>query len=60
MDDARSTPAPDDRLPTRPDRRRPYRKPALTEYGTVAKLTQIMASGSRSDGFGGLMYGTCL
>ena len=42
--------------PDRPIRdrkgRRPYKKPALIEYGPVAKLTQ-MGAGSVSDGMGG-------
>lgn len=39
--------------------RRPYRKPRLTEYGSIAKLTQ----GSRtrqSDGAGGGFRRACL
>jgi hypothetical protein len=43
---------------TAPDRRRPYRKPELTEYGPVANLTQFMVTGSKLDGSGMMM--TCL
>jgi len=61
MDDTRSTrPLPEDDSRTVPDRRRPYKAPTLTEYGSVAKLTQFMAAGSRADGGGNFMYGTCL
>jgi hypothetical protein len=60
MDDTRSTPVPDDHVRAVPDSRRPYKTPTLTEYGSVAKLTQNMAAGSRADGGGQRMYGTCL
>ena len=60
MDDTRSTPEPEDHARTAPDHRRPYKAPTLTEYGSVAKLTQNMAVGSRADGGGQFMYGTCL
>ena len=60
MDDTRSTPEPEDHAHTSPNRRRPYKTPTLTEYGSVAKLTQFMAAGSRADGGGNFMYGTCL
>ena len=60
MDETRSRPGSDDQVRTAPDRRRPYKTPILTEYGSVAKLTQNMAVGSRADGGGQFMYGTCL
>lgn len=46
----------------RPDRatgRRPYRKPKLTEYGSIAKLTQGTRT-RNSDGPGGGFRNTCL
>lgn len=51
---------PRDRRQERPERpeRRPYTMPTLVEYGPVAKLTQMMATGSIVDGGGGMM--TCL
>jgi hypothetical protein len=39
--------------------KKPYEKPVLTEYGTVAKLTRN-TSGSVSDGGGGGMMMVCL
>ena len=39
--------------------RRPYARPELIEYGTVAKLTQT-GSGSVNDIFGMMMAMTCL
>ena len=39
--------------------KKPYVKPALTEYGSVAKLTRA-GSGSRNDGGGGGMMRMCL
>ena len=60
MDDKRSPPEPEDHARPSPDRRRAYKTPTLTEYGSVAKLTQNMSAGSRADGGGMLMYGTCL
>jgi len=45
----------------RPPRRskKPYQKPVLTEYGSVAKLTRNTA-GSIGDGGGGGMMRVCL
>ena len=60
MDNTRTTPVREDRVRTVPDRRRPYKPPTLTEYGSVAKLTQFFTNGSRADGSGMRMYGTCL
>lgn len=39
--------------------RKPYEKPLLTDYGTVAKLTRN-TSGSVGDGGGGGMMRVCL
>jgi hypothetical protein len=60
MADARSTPEPGEHGHAAPERRRPYKTPTLIEYGSVAKLTQFMAAGSRADGGGNFMYGACL
>ena len=60
MADTRSKPAHDDRPRAALDRRRPYRTPTLIEYGSIAKLTQTNFTGSRTDGNGMRMYGTCL
>jgi hypothetical protein len=38
---------------------KPYQKPVLTEYGSVAKLTRA-SSGSVGDGGGGGMMRVCL
>ena len=38
---------------------KPYEKPVLTEYGSVAKLTRA-TSGSVGDGGGGGMMRVCL
>jgi len=45
----------------RPPRRakKPYEKPVLTDYGSVAKLTRASA-GSLGDGGGGGMMRVCL
>jgi hypothetical protein len=45
----------------KPDRagRRPYRKPQLTEYGSIAKLTQGTRT-NQSDGPGGGFKRACL
>jgi hypothetical protein len=48
--DTRARSGPDALAP--PDRRRPYHKPLLTEYGPVANLTQNMTTGSVTDGSG--------
>ena len=42
-----------------PRRVKPYEKPVLTEYGSVAKLTRS-TSGSVGDGGGGGMMMVCL
>jgi len=47
----------DERSPRRV--KKPYEKPALTEYGSVAKLTRATA-GSVGDGGGGGMMMVCL
>lgn len=39
--------------------KKPYEKPVLTEYGSVAKLTRA-SSGSVGDGGGGGMMMVCL
>jgi hypothetical protein len=39
--------------------KRPYEKPVLTEYGSVAKLTRS-TTGSVGDGGGGGMMRVCL
>ena len=39
--------------------RRPYKKPALTEYGSIAKLTQGTRT-NQSDGVGGGFKMGCL
>ena len=39
--------------------KKPYEKPVLTEYGSVAKLTRASA-GSIGDGGGGGMMRVCL
>lgn len=44
---------PDDSIPTeRPDPRRPYRAPVLTEYGSIAKLTES-GGATRNEGGSG-------
>ncbi len=43
----------------RPAGRRPYVKPSLTEYGSIAKLTQGTAT-KQSDGARGGFKMTCL
>jgi len=48
---------PDARSPRRA--KKPYEKPVLTEYGSVAKLTRASA-GSIGDGGGGGMMRVCL
>ena len=58
-DDTCFTPVTEDHGSAVPDRR-PYKTPTLTEYGSVAKLTQNMPTGSRVDGNGMRQYGTCL
>jgi hypothetical protein len=61
MDKTRSTPRADQAPRPKPDRRRPYRAPVLTEYGPVAKLTQMNFNGSLGDGGGGFFRRmTCL
>jgi hypothetical protein len=50
--DARDTAA-------RADAKKPYTEPRLIEYGSIAKLTQT-GGGSRNDGGGMMMMGTCL
>jgi hypothetical protein len=47
----------DERSPQRV--KKPYEKPVLTEYGSVAKLTRN-TSGSVGDGGGGGMMMVCL
>lgn len=42
-----------------PPARRPYAKPALVEYGSIAKLT-LGTSTNQSDGVGGGFKMTCL
>ena len=41
------------------EEKKPYEKPVLTEYGSVAKLTRSTA-GSIGDGGGGGMMRVCL
>jgi hypothetical protein len=61
MDNMRLKPVRDDRdAPTSPACRRQYETPTLTEYGSVAKLTQSMVTGSRVDGNGMSQDGACL
>lgn len=47
MKNERSSERVDDRRPPAP--RRPYEAPSLTEYGPIAKLTQMMV-GTGADG----------
>jgi hypothetical protein len=47
MEKQRSSPDPEGRRERPP--RRPYRAPSLTEYGPIAKLTQMMV-GTGADG----------
>ena len=49
------TPQPSTRGETSAPKRRPYKAPALTEYGPVAKITEAMLIGSKSDGGPGLL-----
>jgi hypothetical protein len=53
---------PDDRARTKSSReasRRQYKKPTLTEYGSIAKLTQGTRT-TQSDGPGGGFKKSCL
>ena len=59
MKDEKKTASPSDGDLASPDGRRPYRKPQLTEYGSIAKLTQGTAT-RQSDGRGGGFKRRCL
>ena len=59
MKDERSAARPSDRDRGAPAGRRPYRKPRLTEYGSIAKLTQGTAT-RQADGPGGGFKRSCL
>ena len=61
MDDTTSKSRSADREPVNTGPRRPYNSPILTEYGSVAKLTQAMFVGSQADGgMGFAMRRVCL
>ena len=55
MDDRTRAERHDDADVEKPDRRKPYRRPTLKEYGTVSKLTQAGASG-HPDATGGQKF----
>ena len=59
MKDERSAARPSDDDRGVPAKRRPYRKPRLTEYGSIAKLTQGTST-RQSDGPGGGFKHPCL
>ena len=49
-----------ERAPDGRERKRPYATPRLTEYGSVAKLTQGSASLQADGGGGGFKKAACL
>jgi hypothetical protein len=59
MKDERSAARPSDGDRANRDGRRPYRKPRLTEFGSIAKLTQGTST-RQSDGPGGGFKHSCL
>lgn len=59
MTDERSAERPSDQDRGRRPGRRPYSKPRLTEYGSIAKLTQGTST-RQSDGPGGGFKHPCL